>query len=163
MPPIDPAKLPRILTPEQDNARRDSVRVADSTRRARLQALPPEQRAAVRDSIRHVRDSLNIARGQTPGISQNERDKMNEAVADSIDRGLNPKGAQLIARGGSPCDSSGVSTRYMRRFAARMPVMVRVPCNINTLVKSPDLPLSIYASGEDVFSTKDRDALMKEA
>ena len=161
--PIDPKKLPRLLTAEEDKVRRDSIRVADSTRRARREAMTPEQRAAETDSIRRRRDSVRTARRERGEIDGNVRDDMYQAVADSLEKGLAPKGAQLIARNGTPCDSSGVSTRYIRRFAARMPVMVRVPCNINTLVNSPDLPKSIYDAGEEVFSTKDRDAMFAEA
>ncbi|MEO5567991.1 MAG: ShlB/FhaC/HecB family hemolysin secretion/activation protein, partial [Gemmatimonadaceae bacterium] len=40
---------------------------------------------------------------------------------------------------------------------------VRVPCDLNALTHSPDLPPSIYDPGEEVFSTKDRDDMMKEA
>ena len=161
--PIDPAKLPRLLTAEEDKVRRDSIRVADSTRKERLESMTPEQRAADQDSIRRRRDSVAAARRERGQLTGKQRDEAYQAVADSLAKGLSPTGAQLFARGGSGCDSTGTSTRYLRRYAARMPVMVRVPCNISTLVRSPDLPPSIYASGEEVFSTKDRDEMMKEA
>jgi hypothetical protein len=44
-----------------------------------------------------------------------------------------------------------------------MPIAVRVPCNINALIHSPDLPPSIYDSGDQLFSTKDRDEMLNEA
>jgi hypothetical protein len=161
--PIDTKKLPRLLTPEEDKARRDSIHIADSTRRVRREAMTPEERLAEQDSIRHRRDSVRTARKERGEIDGNVRDEMYQAVADSLEKGLAPKGAQLISRNGSACDSAGVSTRYSRRFNARMPVMVRVPCDINTLVHSSDLPPSIYAAGEEVFSTKERDEMFAEA
>jgi hypothetical protein len=162
LPPMDTTRLPRVLTEEEARVRRENDRKADSTRRAFLESLPEGARAAARDSIRRVRDSV---RGIDHSRSDSgpSRDVMLKAVADSIDRGLSPVGAQLIARNGAPCDSSGMSTRYLRRFDARMPVAVRVPCNINTLLHSPDLPPSIYDSGDELFSTKDRDEMLNEA
>jgi hypothetical protein len=154
------AKLPNF-DPQQ--RRRDSVRVADSTRKAFLAALSPEQRVVAEDSIRRMRDSIatrNRARGDS---TRKAREALYEAVADSLEKGLDPKGAQIIERGGTKCDSTGMSTRYMRRFAARMSMAVRVPCNLNTLINSPDLPPSIYDSGDELFSTKDREEMMKEA
>jgi hypothetical protein len=91
------------------------------------------------------------------------RDELFKAVADSIDRGLPVVGKQVIEQSGFKCDSTGMATRYMRRFATRMPVAVRVPCNLEALLKSPDLPPSIYDKGDELFSTKDRDDMMKEA
>src|SRR5437667_334569 len=42
-------------------------------------------------------------------------------------------------------------------------VAVRVPCNEYALEHSPDLPKSIYDEGEEIFGSKERDALIKEA
>jgi hypothetical protein len=163
LPAIDTTKFPRLLTEEEAKVRRDSIRVADSTRRAFLESLPEDNRQAARDSIRRHRDSvLGINRDSLQSRSEN-RNELYKAVADSLARGLSPVGAELIARNGTPCDSAGMSTRYIRRFASRMPIAVRVPCNVNTLVHSPDLPRSIYDSGDELFSTKERDEMMKEA
>lgn len=161
--PIDQTKLPRLLTEAEAKVRRDSIRVADSTRRAQVEGLTPDQRTAYQDSVRRRRDSVTAARRERGDLSDKQRDEMYQAVADSLARGLAPTGAQLFNRNSSGCDSTGTSTRYLRRYAARMPVMVRVPCNITALVRSPDLPPSIYASGEELFGTKERDEMMKEA
>ena len=163
LPAIDTTKLPRLLTQEEAKARRDSIRIDDSTRAAFLKSLPEDERQAARDSIWRRRDSL---RGTSPGSRDSTgkaRDAMYKALADSIDKGLNPVGAQVISRAASPCDSAGMSTRYLRRFEARMPIAVRVPCNLNTLIHSADLPPSIYDSGDELFSTKQRDEMMQQA
>jgi hypothetical protein len=154
--PIDTTKMPLRIV--QTPAQRDSARRADSTRRAEVAAMSPEQRAHRADSIRQRRDSVNT---RSDSISR-VRDNLYKAVADSIERGLPVSGAQLFERA-AKCDSTGVSTRYVRRYASRMPVAIRVPCNINTLITSPDLPPSIYDKGEELFGTKEADAMMKEA
>ena len=161
--PIDSTKLPRVLTQEEARARRDSVRQADSTRKAFLASLSPDKREAARDSIRRRRDSISGRRESRSDSLGKSRDAVFKAVADSMDRGLPVVGAQAIEQSGFKCDSTGMATRYMRRYSSRMPMVVRVPCNLNTLIHSPDLPPSIYDKGEDVFSTKDRDEMMKEA
>lgn len=161
-----PAKLDSLPMRDmvaENRARRDSIRIADSTRKARLDALPPEERAIVQDSIRRARDSVSARNRHRYDSTRVSREALYEAYADSLDRGLQPVGAQLVERGGTPCDSTGVSTRYVRRFAARMPVAVRVPCNMTALRNSPDLPPSIYDPGEELFGTKQRDELLKEA
>jgi hypothetical protein len=161
LPPMDSTKMPRLLTDAEARARRDSIRVADSTRKAFLASLPDDRREAARDSIRRARDSVrgtDRERGD-----DGPSDAMFKAVSDSIDRGLSPVGAQLIARRGAPCDSTGVSTRYLRRFDSRMPVAVRIPCSVNTLIHSPDLPPSIYDAGDELFSSKDADDMLNQA
>ena len=167
LPAMDTSKVPRLLTQEEAKARRDSIRLDDSTRSAFLKSLPEERRQAARDSIRRYRDSVrgpSYANTEWNDSTRRERDAMFRAVADSIDRGLNPVGAQVISRFGAPCDSAnGSAVRYVRRFESRMPIAVRVPCNISTLIHSPDLPPSIYDSGEELFSTKERDEMLKEA
>jgi hypothetical protein len=160
---IDSTKLPRQLTPEQAQARRDSIRAADSARRARLDSLPPDQRAALQDSIKQARDSVLARMRYNSDSARRNRDAMYKAVADSLEKGLPAVGAQIIARNGFVCDSTGTAVRYLRRYQSRMPIAVRVPCNLSALVNSPDLPPSIYSSGEELFSTAQRDEMMKEA
>lgn len=77
------------------------------------------------------------------------------AYRDSLSRGL-----RRIAQ----CDTSDVRVSANRRFGdARVPVAVRMPCDLATLETSPDLPASIYDPGEELFDAKARDALIDEA
>ena len=77
------------------------------------------------------------------------------AYRDSLRRGL-----RRIAQ----CDTSDVRVSANRRFGdARVPVAVRMPCDLSTLENSPDLPASIYDPGEELFDAKARDALIDEA
>jgi hypothetical protein len=54
-----------------------------------------------------------------------------------------------------------VQSRY--RYDNQLKVAVNVPCDLSTLEHSPDLPASIYDSGEELFGSKDLDALKAEA
>ncbi len=61
------------------------------------------------------------------------------------------------------CDTSGtrVITRY--RFESRLPVELRIPCDLDQLASSPDLPASIYDANEEVFGAEDRHRLIADA
>ncbi|HET9425893.1 MAG TPA: hypothetical protein VFO55_11015 [Gemmatimonadaceae bacterium] len=163
LPKIDSTKLPEYTPPEVFEMRADSIRRADSTRKAMLAALSPADRAVAEDSIRRHRDSVSARNRARRDSSGRSRQAILDAVADSLERGLPAAGAQLNTRNGEACDSTGFRTIYRRRFESRMPVAVRVPCDLNKLINSPDLPPSIYDSGEELFSTRDRDEMMKEA
>jgi hypothetical protein len=158
------AKLAAL--PKRDSAgttRRDSVRRADSARKAMLDSMTPERRAEYRDSVRQHRDSVQASRRERNDSSGKAREAMYAAVADSLERGLPAVGAQLFDRFEAKCDSTGMSTQFMRRYDARVPMAVRVPCNVSQLATSPDLPPSIYDKADELFSTKERDEMLKEA
>ncbi|MGH7639245.1 MAG: ShlB/FhaC/HecB family hemolysin secretion/activation protein [Gemmatimonadaceae bacterium] len=89
-----------------------------------------------RDSVREVR--------------RDER----RAEADSVRRGL---------KEGVGCDSTGMRLITRRDRDANLRVAVRIPCNLETLASSPELPESIYDDGEEIFGSTERDALIKEA
>ena len=153
---IDTTRLPPLAFP---NSRRDSILAADSARRVRVAGMTPAERrsdaatqARRRDSARVARDARNTA-----------RDIRMEAVADSLEKGLPATGLAPGSRAAAECDTSGIRTAYLRRFQTRMPVGVRIPCDLNKLIHSPDLPPSIYDPGDALFDTKDRDEMMSQA
>lgn len=86
-----------------------------------------------------------------------ERRERRRAVADSVRRGLR------LAETGPVCDSTGTRIITRRRRDADLLVAVRVPCDVQALANSPDLPKSIFDEGEEVFGSSERDALIKEA
>lgn len=163
LPQIDTTKLPRLYTQEQAEARADSIRVADSTRRVRRAAMTPEERAADTAERQRRRDSVAAANGTGIRVTTENRDKHMKAAADSLARGLRVTGLSTGSRGAAECDTSEFRTVYTRRFDTRLPMAVRIPCDLNKLVRSPDLPKSIYDPGEELFNTKDRDKMMTEA
>lgn len=64
----------------------------------------------------------------------------------------------------SQCDTAEYRVSVSRRYAeSETPVATRVPCNVEALATSPDLPPSIYDPGEELFDLKARDALIAEA
>jgi hypothetical protein len=102
-------------------------------------SLSEEAREKWRDSVREVR---------------RERRR---ALRDSITKGLRkePPG---------PCDTATTRVVTSRREdEGKMPVAVRIPCDVNALANSPELPKSVYDDGEEVFGSAERDALIKEA
>ena len=66
-------------------------------------------------------------------------------------------------RARAECDSAGVRTYTRRTRDGENPVIVSVPCDSATLVNSPDLPKSIYDSGEELFDSAEMDALVAQA
>lgn len=125
-----------------------SVNGADSLPPIRLASMPPQppdslsegEREAWRDSVREVR-----------------RQRL-RAERDSVRRGLKTRMAMR-----SQCDTSTVRVTTSRRFEGVLAVATRIPCDTLSLVNSPDLPKSIYDPGEELFGTKELDALKTEA
>lgn len=159
LPMIDTTRLPPLTLREENRARRDSLRTADSTRRAHAATMTPaEKQAAAQKNARKV-DSLSEANR----ARQKAREERMKAASDSIERGLPATGLVPGSPAALECDTAGVRTAYIRRFATRMAVAVRIPCDLGKLIHSPDLPKSIYDPGEELFSTKDRDEMMGKA
>ena len=101
-------------------------------------SLTEEQRDKWRDSVRE------------------ERIKRRVAMRDSVRKGLRKDPDYCDP------DSSRVST-HKDYNGANLKVAVVVPCDYRKLASSPELPKSIYDDGEEIFGSKERDALIKEA
>jgi hypothetical protein len=70
--------------------------------------------------------------------------------------------ARQIARRREACAHD--STYYAgtaSRYNGALHMAVRLPCDMSRLADSPDLPGSIYGSGEELFGATERDELMK--
>ena len=78
------------------------------------------------------------------------------ARADSIRAGL---------RTGSmrQCDTSATRTIMEFRSEARVPVATTIPCDLDKLVQSADLPASIFDPGEDIFGSAEANKLAAAA
>jgi hypothetical protein len=107
-------------------------------------SLTDDQRQAWRDSVRAA-------------VREHSR-----AVRDSIRLGLRIADTPIHYKA---CDTSStrviVQTHY--RYENQLKVAVNVPCDLSKLENSPDLPKSIYDPGEELFGSKDLDALKAEA
>lgn len=102
---------------------------------ARLDTMSAAARRAWRDSVRTAR--------RAAGDTMPRRDGVSEA-----------------------CDTSttGYVVRSRYRYGdTRLPVAVRVPCDVKRLAASPELPPSIYDPGEEVFGVKEREELIAQA
>lgn len=96
------------------------------------------------DSARAVRAAARAAAAQA----------RRDSIRDGIPR--RPRIAQ--------CDTAEYRISVSRRYAdSRTPVATRVPCDVESLAYSPDLPASIYDPGEELFDLKAREALIAEA
>lgn len=102
---------------------------------ARLDTMSAAARRAWRDSVRTAR--------RAAGDTMPRRPRMGEA-----------------------CDSSttGFVVRSRYRYGdTRLPVAVRVPCDVQRLAASPELPPSIYDPGEELFGVREREELIAQA
>jgi hypothetical protein len=61
----------------------------------------------------------------------------------------------------APCDATG--QRVVARVRVELPVAVTYPCDIDKLVSSPDFDHSLYDPNEQLFGTRERDALIADA
>ena len=127
------------------------IRVADMY--APPDSLSPDEAERWRvmiDSIKADPEKLERWRDSVFSVRADRR----RAERDSVKRGLK------VAVG---CDSTGTRMMTRRNQNANLKVAVRVPCDVQALANSPELPKSIYDDGEEIFGSAERDALIKEA
>jgi hypothetical protein len=139
------ASFMRVPFKMEQSAKYSSVNALDSLPQIRLperqeppDSLSEDEADKWRDSVRDVRRERRAA------------------VRDSIKAGLK---AEI-----TECDTASVRT--VTRSVARgsnVRVATRIPCDFSKLASSPELPKSIFDEGEEVFGSKERDALIKEA
>jgi hypothetical protein len=109
-------------------------------RNPRLDSLSAEELAAYRDSVR---------------LATRARVR---AENDSIRAGLKKRAPRV-----NVCDTAEVRTTTSNRYDQTLKVAMRVPCDVSKLENSPDLPASIYDPGEELFGTRELEALRSEA
>ncbi|MEO8564573.1 MAG: hypothetical protein ABI601_21040 [bacterium] len=61
------------------------------------------------------------------------------------------------------CDADGNRTRVRNRDSTQNPVLISIPCDSTKLANSPDLPPSIYDSGEETVNSAEIDQLVSQA
>jgi hypothetical protein len=81
-----------------------------------------------------------------------------KAVADSVRLGTRRADPRK-----QPCDTSDTYVIPSSRSDSTLKIAVRVPCDESKLETSSDLPPSIYDDGEELFGTRELDALKAEA
>ena len=133
----------------------------DTDRRARAADTSLAARVAREDSIvehdTRLADSLRTA-------ARAARAKGDTLSAREMESAANYRAARArqIIRRREAC-SRGDSTYYAgtsSRFGGAVRMAIRMPCDTSHFATSPDLPGSVYGTGEDLFSAADRDALL---
>jgi len=104
--------------------------------------LPP-----IRQPSDSARDSAGVEISVGAGGSRAARDSA--------------RAARRAAR--TRCDSTGVRTSVRNRGDRNNPVLVTIPCDTLKLASSPDLPPSIYDTGDEVVASAEIDALVEQA
>jgi hypothetical protein len=117
-----------------------AIQIASLERARKLDSMTTEERQAYRDSLR---------------IATRARVR---AENDSIRRGLKQRTRRIAV-----CDTAETQITMMSRHDGLLPIGVRLPCDADKLENSSDLPPSIYDPGEELFGSKELDALKAEA
>jgi len=78
------------------------------------------------------------------------------ARADSVKAGMHTGSMRQ-------CDTSDTRTIIQYRSEARVPVSITIPCDVDKLMSSPDLPASIFDPGEEIFGSAEAKQLAGSA
>jgi hypothetical protein len=118
----------------------------------------PESMPVLPPPPRSIWDSL-FAGDTTPrrNLTPEERRARNRAVAKAAGEMAERRQQQRDEE----CAKTGSYTRDWDRYDGALRMAVRVPCDSTVLLQSPDLPKSIYNSGEELFGVSEREELLK--
>jgi hypothetical protein len=100
-----------------------------------------------------------------PVRSDSAYDSTSVAITIAGEGGRAARDAERTARrmARTRCDSSGVRTRVRTRNERSLRVLITTPCDSTKLANSPDLPPSIYDTGEQVVASAEIEALVNQA
>jgi hypothetical protein len=152
--------LPRIHAAEGEarvSAFRVPFKMEQSFRYTSVNALDSLPRVVVdaesrRDSIRRMLDTLV---GPDRRKMRDSLREIRRAELDSVRKGLKTRY--------SVCDTGSSRVVTRRRLDGAVLVAVKIPCDVEQLANSPELPKSIYDPGEELFGVKEREAMIAEA
>ncbi|HET9799636.1 MAG TPA: hypothetical protein VFP90_16680, partial [Gemmatimonadaceae bacterium] len=100
-----------------------------------------------------------------PTAADSASPEMNVSVEVGEGRGKAARDSARAARRAArqKCDSSGVRRTIRHRNGMANPILVVIPCDSTRLANSPDLPKSIYDSGDEIVPSAEVDALVSQA
>jgi hemolysin secretion/activation protein ShlB/FhaC/HecB len=109
------------------------------------------------------------ARSAEPDSTRRMREKaMRDAMRDSTPEARKRQRAQRERNGENDdelatlrCTPGDTISRRSVRYGGALPLLVRIPCDTASLVHSKEFSPSIYDAGEELFGTRDREALEK--
>ncbi|MGH7719569.1 MAG: ShlB/FhaC/HecB family hemolysin secretion/activation protein, partial [Gemmatimonadaceae bacterium] len=170
--------MPSLQTAEgrmQLGALRVSVSVLESYRYQSVNGTDslPEIVIARADSLRRDSAFSDTLRGDTlrdDALRDDAlRDDSRRRGPIAIDSGRYRRRRVRVQVGGDDDDLRGISclrtdtlVRTFRRHDGALPVAIRIPCDTAALAHSPELPPSIFDSGEELFGARERDDLARE-
>ena len=150
--------LPRLRSVEADaqvSFMRAPVTFEQSYRYSSVNAIDSLPPITVTQASQPPDSLTGEARQQWRDSVRAERRARRAAVRDSIEKGLKKEVSE--------CDTATTRVSTELREASGIKVAVRIPCDMKVLANSPELPKSIFDEGEEIFGSKERDALIKEA
>lgn len=80
-----------------------------------------------------------------------------DSVRKDTTRGKQRRGSIL------QCDTATTRTVTAYKGGGQVPIEMRIPCNLDSLMNSPDLPRSAFDKGEAIFGSRDADQLIADA
>jgi hypothetical protein len=95
--------------------------------------------------------------------STRDRNSVKVGVGVGNDRAARDSARAARREARRRCDSTGVRTRVRNRDDGKNPVLVSIPCDTVKLATSPDLPPSIYDTGDEVVPSAEIEALVNQA
>lgn len=109
----------------------------------------PKMPAVMINPVTALRDSLRKA-----GTDSTVRDSL-------VRQARRARAAQIAKDREEQCARTGLRTQYQNRNNGTLRIAMQIPCDSTKLANSPDLPGSIYDANEQLWSTGDRDELIK--
>ncbi|HKN65470.1 MAG TPA: BamA/TamA family outer membrane protein, partial [Gemmatimonadaceae bacterium] len=139
-----------------------TIGTSDRERRQRMEDTSLVARLAREDSLIKrdtlLADSLRAA----AAAKRAKGDTLSARELESAARYRAMRARQILRRR-EGC-AHGDSTYYAgttSRYGDALRMAIRMPCDTTRLADSPDLPGSIYGTGEEIFGTSDRDQLLE--
>lgn len=104
-----------------------------------------------------------VTRVDNDSLTQSFRDLGldSAAVRDSVRTFYARRDSTFRAERRRSCETTGTYLTYETRGNGTFPMAVEVPCDIQKLASSPELPPSIYDPGEELFGAAEREELLK--
>lgn len=126
-----------------------AARLSDEAQRAREDSIVRRHLRRA-DSLAVIADSLRVQ-----GDTAEERGYRGRADRNRV------LAARITTRRRTCASEDSHVANVGSRYDGALRIGIRMPCDTTALANSPDLPGSIFASGEEIFGSADRDALLE--
>ncbi len=152
------AAAPPVPPSFNAGAVRDSL-IGSGLSRPAVDSIVSERRREFNDTLPRVRTNRDLRDSLTKaGLSRRAVDSAMSARSREASAARAANRAAIEKACAASPDSA--TLRHMKRYNGTLDVLLRVPCDLESLKHSPDLPASAYDPGEELFGAKQRDELM---